>query len=168
MWFCLGIRRGVGRASTSRCAKSVERVDLGPRYQWCHRVGREWDDGSVGCRRGGAPFGDAAVVSRDSRRGAVRALSASSHCREGFIGPLDGLSLLIDTGTIPSVVDVRIARKLRLKASHPSLVAFGQQRADRERGLDGFRIGALRVGPGPAGVGDLSYLKGLASTRCRA
>ena len=29
---------------------------------------------------------------------------------KGSIGPLNGLNLLIDTGTIPSVVDRRIAR----------------------------------------------------------
>ena len=52
---------------------------------------------------------------------------------EGSIGPLNGLNLLIDTGTIPSMVDTRIARKLRLHAESSMLVAFGQQVRNPER-----------------------------------
>ena len=160
MWFCLGIRRGVGRASTSR----VQR--LRSAWTWGLAIsgstaGPACDDGSVCCRRDGAPFGDAPVVSRDNRRGAVRALSASSDCHEGFIGPLSGLSLLIDTGTIPSMVDVRIARKLHLQVEPSMLVAFGQSVAMQSTVVSGFRIGALQTGPVPAGVSDLSYFEGL-------
>ena len=42
---------------------------------------------------------------------------------KGSIGPLHGRSLLIDTGTIPSVVDGRIAQKLRLKTEPSTLIA---------------------------------------------
>ena len=101
------------------------RVDLEPRHQPFHLA--VWDDVAVGCRRDGASFGDAAVVSRDSRRSTIRALSAPSRRHERSIGPLNGLSLLIDTGTIPSMVDVRIARKLHLKTEPSVLIAFGQQ-----------------------------------------
>jgi predicted aspartyl protease len=80
---------------------------------------------------------------------------------KGSIGPLNNISLLIDTGTIPSVVDERIARKLRLKTESATLVAFGQQVSVQSAVLDGFHIGALQSGPVPAGVGDLSYLEGV-------
>ena len=78
---------------------------------------------------------------------------------EGSIGPLNGLNLLIDTGTIPSMVDTRIARKLRLHAESSTLVAFGQQLRIQSAIVDGFRIGSMQSGPVPVGVADLSYLK---------
>jgi Aspartyl protease len=80
---------------------------------------------------------------------------------KGSIGRLNGLSLLIDTGTIPSVVDATIARKLQLQTESSMLVAFGQQVRIQSAVVDGFRIGSLRSGPVPAGVGNLSYLKGV-------
>ena len=79
----------------------------------------------------------------------------------GSIGRLDGLSLLIDTGSIRSMVDGRIARKLNLQAESSMLVAFGQRVAIQSAVLDGFRIGPMRSGPVPASVGDLSYLEGV-------
>jgi predicted aspartyl protease len=78
----------------------------------------------------------------------------------GSIGRLNGLRLLIDTGTIPSMVDRRIARKLRLQTESAMLVAFGQQVAIHSAVVEGFRIGSFQSGPVPAGVGDLSYLEG--------
>src|SRR4029453_6418341 len=80
---------------------------------------------------------------------------------KGSIGPLNDLSLLVDTGTIPSVVYVRIARKLQLQTEPSMLVAFGQSVATQTTVLNGFRIGALQIGPVPAGVSDLSYLEGV-------
>ena len=81
---------------------------------------------------------------------------------KGAIGPLNGLNLLIDTGTIPSVVDSRIARKLRLQTGPAQLgVAFGQQVSIQSAVLNGIDIGSLRSGPVPAAVGDLSYLRGV-------
>ena len=80
---------------------------------------------------------------------------------KGSIGRLNGLNLLIDTGTIPSMVDARIARKLHLQAEPSVLVAFGQQVRIQSAVVDGFGIGSLQSGPVPAGVGDLSYLEGV-------
>ena len=77
---------------------------------------------------------------------------------KGSIGRLNGLSLLIDTGTIPSMVDRRIARTLHLQAESSMLVAFGQQVPVQSALVDGFRIGSLRSGQVPVGVGDLSVL----------
>ena len=80
---------------------------------------------------------------------------------KGSIGLLNGLSLLIDTGTIPSVVDSRIARKLHLKFESSTLVAFSQSVQIHSAILDGFRIGPLQSGPVPTAIGDLSYLEGV-------
>jgi hypothetical protein len=80
---------------------------------------------------------------------------------KGSIGPLNGLSLLIDTGTIPSMVDGRIARKLHLQSESSTLVAFGRRMPIRSAILEGFRIGPRLSGPVPAGVGNLSYLEGV-------
>lgn len=80
---------------------------------------------------------------------------------KGAIGPLSGLNVLIDTGTIPSVVDSRIARKLHLNTGLSQLVAFGRRVATQSVVLDGIRIGSLQSGPVPAAVGDLSYLSGV-------
>ncbi len=80
---------------------------------------------------------------------------------KGSIGRLNGLSLLIDTGSIPSMVDARIARKLHLNAGPSMLIAFGQQIPIQSATLEGFRIGSLHSGPVPTGIGDLSYLEGV-------
>jgi hypothetical protein len=80
---------------------------------------------------------------------------------KGAIGPLTGLNLLIDTGTIPSVVDGRLAKKLRLQTVSSTLVAFGRQVPIESAVVEGFQLGGLRTGPVPAMVGDLSYLTGV-------
>ena len=71
---------------------------------------------------------------------------------KGSIGALNARNLLIDTGTIPSVVDGRIARKLHVQAEPSVLVAFGQRAAIRSTILNGFRIGGRQSGAVPAGV----------------
>src|SRR5580765_3834859 len=68
---------------------------------------------------------------------------------KGAIGSVAGLNLLIDTGTIPSVVDARLARKLHLQAVQSTLVAFGQQVPVESAVIEGFQIGGLRTGPVP-------------------
>jgi hypothetical protein len=80
---------------------------------------------------------------------------------KGSVGRLSDLNLLIDTGTIPSMVDGRIARKLRLQSGSSTLIAFGQRVSIRSAVLEGFRIGTQQTGPVPAGIGDLSYLEGV-------
>jgi len=161
MWFCLGIRRGVGRASTSR----VQR--LRSAWTWGLAI-----SGSTALAERGTT-GLSAVVATVLLSG-TPLLSLETVAEvpfelyqhhlivtKGSIGPLNGLSLLIDTGTIPSMVDVRIARKLHLQAEPSMLVAFGQSVAIQSTVVNGFRIGALQTGPVPAGVGDLSYLEGV-------
>ena len=80
---------------------------------------------------------------------------------KGSVGHLKDLNLLIDTGTIPSVVSRSVARKLRLKTVRSMLVAFGQRVPIESAVVEGFRIDPLSSGPVPAGVGDLSYLQGV-------
>ena len=73
---------------------------------------------------------------------------------KGSIGRLSGLNLLIDTGTIPSVVDGRIARKLHIQTESSIVVAFGRQVQTRSAVVDGFRIGSFSSGAVPVGVGE--------------
>jgi predicted aspartyl protease len=80
---------------------------------------------------------------------------------KGSIGSLSKLNLLIDTGTIPSVIDARVARRLNLQTAASLLVAFGQQVPIESAVVEGFQIGSLRTGAVPAMVGDLSYLSGV-------
>jgi predicted aspartyl protease len=80
---------------------------------------------------------------------------------KGAIGGLNGLNVLIDTGTIPSVVDARIARKLDLRLQPSLLVAFGVNVRVHSAVVDEFRLGSLRSGRIPVGVADLSYLQGV-------
>jgi hypothetical protein len=79
---------------------------------------------------------------------------------KGSVGPVRGLNLLIDTGTIPSMVDQRIAAKLRLHTEPSQLVAFGQTVQIKSASLAGLQIGLFQPGDVPAGIGDLSYLQG--------
>ena len=79
----------------------------------------------------------------------------------GSIGSLTGLQLLVDTGSMPSVVDVRVARKLRLQTRPTTFIAFGKTVRAETALLEGFAIGPLRSGPAPALVTDLSSAGGL-------
>ena len=79
---------------------------------------------------------------------------------KGSIGPVHRLNLLIDTGTIPSMVDQRIARKLRLHTESSLVAAFGQTIRINRAALTGLQIGLFQPGEVPAGIGDLSYLQG--------
>lgn len=107
--------------------------------------------------------GDAALVRSSDAIGEIPFELYQHHLivTSGSIGRLSGLSLLIDTGSIPSVVDGRIARKLHLRAEPSMLVAFGKGVPSQSAVLEGFHIGPMRSGPVPAGVSDLSYLEGV-------
>ena len=79
----------------------------------------------------------------------------------GAIGRLDRLRLLIDTGSIPSMVDRRIAKKLGVAVQPGDTIAFGQQSHVLNTVLPGIRLGSLRADGVRAGVGDLSFLHGV-------
>ena len=158
MWLCLGIRRGVGLANSSRlqCQWSA----------WAWDLAVSGSTGLAGCGTTGLSaivatyLSGTPLLSRETV--AEVPFEIYQHhlvVTKGSIGPLNGLSLLIDTGSIPSMVDVRIARKLHLQTEPSMLVAFGQGVAIQSTVVPGFRIGAVRTGPVPAGVSDLSYIK---------
>ena len=80
----------------------------------------------------------------------------------GAIGPLDGLRLLIDTGSTPSMVDRKIAKKLALPVQTSEFfVSFGQRRRTLTAVLPSIHLGPLNAGAVEAGVGDLSFLHGV-------
>lgn len=79
----------------------------------------------------------------------------------GAIGPLEGLRLLIDTGSIPSVVDRRIAKRLALSLQSFEFVSFGQKSRAMRAALPEIRLGPRRAGDVTAGVEDLSFLQGV-------
>ena len=161
MGFCFGIRRAVGRASTSG-VQSLR--SAGSRVLAA--------SGSAALAEHGTAGLSAVVASVLLSWTPLLSLETvvevpfelyQHHLivTKGTIGSLNGLRLLIDTGTIPSIVDGRIARKLHVQAEPSMLVAFGQSVAIQSTILNGFRIGARQPGSVPAGVSDLSYLEGV-------
>ena len=76
----------------------------------------------------------------------------------GAIAGLDEINLAIDTGTIPSIVDWRIAKKLRLDIRESENVAFGHKSRGARTILPDVRLGPIRADSLIAGVGDLSFL----------
>jgi hypothetical protein len=159
--FCFGIRRAVGRASTS----GVQSL----RSPWTRVLTVSGSAALAEHRTTGLSAVAATLLLSWTPLWSLETVAEvpfelyQHHLivTKGSIGPLNGLSLLIDTGTIPSMVDVRIARKLHLQAEPSMMVAFGQRVAIQSTVLNGFRIGALQTGPVPAGVSDLSYLEGV-------
>jgi len=79
----------------------------------------------------------------------------------GSIGPLERLHLLIDTGSIPSMVDRRVAKKLGLNVRESEIVAFGEKSRVLKTVLPSIRLGPLHADAVTAGVGDLSFLHGV-------
>jgi predicted aspartyl protease len=79
----------------------------------------------------------------------------------GSIGGLGGLRFLIDTGSIPSMVDRRIAKKLGLEVRQSRIVSFGDQGRMLSAVLPTIRFGPMHSDALNAGVGDLSFLHGV-------
>lgn len=79
----------------------------------------------------------------------------------GATGPLEGLKLLIDTGTIPTIVDRGVAKKLALDIQEREFVAFGQKTRVGSTVLPEIRFGSLRANGVREGVGNLSFLNGV-------
>ena len=161
MWLCPGIRGAVGRASTSRMQSL--------RSAWTRVLAVSGAAARVAPRTMSlSAVVAAAFLSWTPLLSLETAIEVPFELYQhhlivtkGSIGPLNGLSLLIDTGTIPSIVDDRIARKLHVQAEPSTLVAFGQSVSIQSAMFDGLRIGARQPGQVPAGISDLSYLKGV-------
>ena len=77
----------------------------------------------------------------------------------GSIGTAKNLNFLIDTGASPSVVDCRVARKLRLAVSSGQLSTFTQKVAVDQAIAADVRLGPFRAGELRVLVHDLSLLK---------
>jgi hypothetical protein len=77
---------------------------------------------------------------------------------QGAIGPLDRLNLLIDTGSFPSMVDGRIAKKLGVEIGVAETVVFDRKIRVLSAILSDVRVGPILANTVLAGVGDLSYL----------
>lgn len=63
----------------------------------------------------------------------------------GSIGSLDKLNFLIDTGAVPSVVDERVARKLKLVGKAERVTVFSQDVTVREVILPELQLGPVRA-----------------------
>jgi predicted aspartyl protease len=80
----------------------------------------------------------------------------------GSIGPLEGLKFLIDTGSIPSMVDRKVARKLGVVTEGGiEFVSFGKKSRSLIAVLEDLRVGPFHAGNVTASVGDLSFLHGV-------
>lgn len=78
---------------------------------------------------------------------------------QGSIGDLRKLNLLIDTGAVPSVIDERVARKLRLTGKAESLSVFSQSLQARRVVLPELQLGPVRAEALPVLVRDLSFIE---------
>ena len=79
----------------------------------------------------------------------------------GAIGRLERLNFLIDTGSIPSMVDRRVANRLGTDVQPREIVAFGEKSRVLTTVLPSILLGPMRVDAVTAGVGDLSFLHGV-------
>lgn len=76
----------------------------------------------------------------------------------GSLGSLDGLNLLIDTGSFPTVVDDRIAEQLRLEIDETETVVFDRRIRILSAIVSNLRVGPILTDRVSVSVGDLSYL----------
>jgi predicted aspartyl protease len=74
----------------------------------------------------------------------------------GSIAGLRQLNFIIDTAAVPSVVDLKVARKLRLEGQDEPLSLFSQTIETRRVTLPGLVLGPIDTGPLPVIVGDLA------------
>ena len=86
----------------------------------------------------------------------------------GSVGQRGGLNFLIDTGSSSSVVDVSLARKLRLVTSPREISVFGTTVVTEEAVLPSLQLGPLQVALLPVVVQDLSYFRDIFSVHVDA
>jgi predicted aspartyl protease len=78
---------------------------------------------------------------------------------QGSIGGLKKCNLLIDTGAVPTVLDRRVARKLRLVGKPEGLSVFTQSVPAEEMVLPDLRLGPIRAEAVTVLVRDLSFIE---------
>jgi predicted aspartyl protease len=86
----------------------------------------------------------------------------------GSIGNLNNLNFLIDTGAVPSVLDRRIARKLRLAGTPGKLSVFTQKLDTEQTNAPNVQLGQLHADALPVVVRDLSFAEQALGTRVDA
>lgn len=86
----------------------------------------------------------------------------------GSLGNLSRLNFLIDTGTDPTAVDVRIAKKLRLTGRPHELVLLNEITDVRETVLPSLQLGPIRAESVPAMIQDLSAFEAASGERIDA
>lgn len=77
----------------------------------------------------------------------------------GAIGEARGLEFLVDTGAVPSVVDRRIAERLRLTGSADRLSVFQENVEAQRVVLPVLQFGPIRAESVPVLVRDLSFIE---------
>ena len=86
----------------------------------------------------------------------------------GSIGNLRNLNFVVDTGAVPSVVDQRIAQKLRLTGPTERLSVFSEK-VDTQRAVaPDVRVGSLQAEALPVVVRDISFAGEALGTRIDA
>lgn len=78
---------------------------------------------------------------------------------QGSIGRLRNRNLLIDTGAVPSVVDRRVAKKLRLTGTPEKVSVLTQSILAQGTVLSDLRLGPMRAEAISVLVRDLSYIE---------
>jgi predicted aspartyl protease len=76
---------------------------------------------------------------------------------QGSMGNARSLNFIIDTGALPTVVDVRTARRLRLSGKREALTVFSRQVGADRVTLPDLRIGPVHTTGVEALVADLSF-----------
>lgn len=78
---------------------------------------------------------------------------------QGSVGPLEKLNLLVDTGAVPSVIDQRIAKRLKLAATVERLTVFSQDVQARRVVVPEVRVGPVTATSVTALLQDLSFIE---------
>ncbi|MFB3922729.1 MAG: pepsin/retropepsin-like aspartic protease family protein [Terriglobia bacterium] len=78
---------------------------------------------------------------------------------QGSIGDVRHLNFLIDTGAVPSVIDERLARRLRLSGEAEQLSVFNRTLQARRVIVPELQLGPVRAEALPVLVRDLSFVE---------
>jgi predicted aspartyl protease len=78
---------------------------------------------------------------------------------QGSLGDTERLNFIIDTGSDPSVIDIRIAQKLRMVGVAGKLAVHNQVVEVQQAVLPSVQIGALRAESLPVLIRDLAFLE---------
>jgi hypothetical protein len=77
---------------------------------------------------------------------------------EGRIGPLDGLTFLIDTGASAPVLSTHTARRLGLKTRSRKAVAYGREIETKSAIIRDLHLGRTQLGPVPVLIANVASL----------